>query len=830
MGQEIANTHFKHFDFHRFDEMVRKEMDVLQELFDNKRFSTRSSIAGLELEAWLVDDDAQPTPWNEQLIAATGNPEIVPELARFNIEFNVPPRPLTGRGLEELAVDLDLIWKQCEATANRMGSSVLAIGVLPTIRDTLLSLENMSNLMRYRALNEQVLRMRQGTPIRLDIAGRDSLKSEHHNLMLESAATSFQLHLQVPLSSAARYYNASLIASAATVAVAANSPLLFGSVLWEETRIPLFEQAVNVGRDALPRVTFGSDYVRESLFEVFLENRDQYPVLLPLSLDKDSEYLPHLRLLNGTIWRWNRPLIGFDEDQTPHLRVEHRVMAAGPTLVDMTANMALYYGLAENLATESIPPETRIPFDSARNNFYQAARHGLDASIRWLDGSVRRLGDLILSEILPRAAQGLSSLNVDSKLATNWLSVLEARVQSGQTGSAWQRQFLENHDNDLITLTRTYRQLQQQGDPVHTWPVQSQSVPPTIRIRPSMLEIIDHIPTGFLTVRSDEMKTILGQPTLIHLPGRNPDPLFVSILLHGNEDVGLRAIQNYLQRFGEHPLPRSLSIFVGNVEAALHNVRRLPDQPDYNRIWPGSDQGNTPEHAIMRHVVAEMRRKNVFASIDLHNNTGWNPHYGCVTLLQPQHLQLAALFSRTAVFFQHPKGVQTMAFADICPSLTCECGKVGDAAGVQHAADFVEACLHLDHLPQQNPAPSDLHLFHTTATVKLASPRLRICFLDVDSETCPPDFDLALRSDLDRLNFQELKPGQIIGSSRSRSQLPLTVTDQLGQEMTASFLELENGNIILRQPAIPAMLTCNEAVIRQDCLGYLMERYPLPAD
>lgn len=828
MGQEIARTRFRHYDFHRFAELLQHEMGVLRQWFRDERFSRKGSVAGLELEAWLVDADGQPTPWNEQVISAAGSPDIVPELSRFNVEFNVAPRPLPGRGLAELAAELDATWRQCDAAANQLGTSVLAIGILPTITDSLLSLQNMSSPQRYHALNEQILRLRQGRPIRLNIQGQDTLKSEHGDVMLESATTSFQLHLQVPMQDAVRYYNAAIVASAPLVAIASNSPLLFGKRLWDETRIPLFEQATDIGGSEFPRVTLGSGYARESLLEIFSENAENYSVLLPLALENASERLAHLRLLNGTIWRWNRPLIGFDDDDTPHLRIEHRVMAAGPTLADMTANMALFYGLVESLAQDIRPPELCLPFATARENFYRAARSGLEANVQWLDGTRKRLSDLLREELLPRAAAGLERLEVNRDMAASWLGVIEARAQSGQTGAVWQRRFLEQHEHDFGWLTRTYRDLQQRGEPVHTWPIDAGCSQVSIRIPGSMLRVVNELPDEFLTARSNELKTLLQQPTLIHLSGRRPEPLFVSILLHGNEDVGLRAVQACLQHHRGQDLPRALSIFVGNVDAAQQHVRRLPHQPDYNRIWPGCEGGNSPEHALMRHVVAEMRRRNVFASVDLHNNTGWNPHYACVTRLDPVHLQLAALFGRTAVFFQRPRGVQTMAFAELCPSVTCECGKVGEDSGVRHAADFLSACLHLVAIPQQPPAAGDLHLFQTVATINLSSVRMHLTFETPDANCCPAEYDLALREDLEHLNFQELNAGLCLGWSRSRTVLPLTVTDQCGLDATTEFLALHDGKIQLRQSVIPAMLTRNEDVIRQDCLGYFMERFSVP--
>ena len=561
---------------------------------------------------------------------------------------------LAGRGIETLAGDLHQVWRQTEDAANQLGASLVSIGILPTITDEMLSLTNMSSMHRYQALNEQVLRLRQGRPIRLAISGHESLVAEHRDVMLEAAASSLQLHIQVPMSEAVRYYNAAIVASAPLLAAAGNSPILFGKRLWEETRIPLFEQAVDVGGGSLSRVTFGSSYAGESLEEVFLENQEQYPLLLPLVMDDVSQRLAHVRLHNGTIWRWNRPLIGFDDDGTPHLRIEHRVLPAGPTMSDMTANMALFYGLAENLAHESRPPESRLPFDAARANFYRAARHGLDCEVRWLDGSNRPLQELTLEELLPRAAQGLEHLGVDAELASRLLAIIEARVRSGQTGAAWQRRFVERHGMDCAALTKAYRVWQSRDEPVHNWTLDAEMSAAPMPANRSMLRIVNEVPPGFLEAQAADLARLLGRPTLIHLPGSRAEPLFVSIMLHGNEDVGLRAVQQFFRSRGGRSLPRAISIFVGNVAAAEANMRRLPNQPDYNRIWPGADDDGTPEHAMMRHVVAEMRERRVFASIDLHNNTGLNPYYACVTRRTHASLQLAALFSRTAVFFQRP--------------------------------------------------------------------------------------------------------------------------------------------------------------------------------
>jgi gamma-glutamyl:cysteine ligase YbdK (ATP-grasp superfamily) len=804
------------------------EMELLHSWFRDERFSQRGGIAGLELEAWLIDGSGEPTPWNDAVIARADTPDLVPELARYNVEFNVPPQPWHGPGLERLFVDLRGTWDRADAAAREIGTSVVAIGLLPTLRDSMLTAKSMSSQRRYHALNEQVLRLRQGQPIRLRLEGRESLISEHLDVMLEAATTSLQLHLQVPACESVRYFNAAQIASPAMVALSANSPLLFGKDLWDETRIPLFEQSVQLGPGFPDRVTFGRAYATESLESLFLENATHHPVLLPLALESASDRLAHVRLHNGTIWRWNRPLIGFDEDGTPHLRIEHRVMPAGPTLTDMAANAYFFYGLVEQLAHETTVPEHRLPFDTLRQDFYRAARIGSEAQVTWLDGRTHPMPRLILEQLLPRAAEGLDRIGVDASAAQKHLETIRARARSGQNGAAWQRAFLRTQGKDLPRLVQAYRELQVQGSPVHTWPVVSPAAGGGSRyvMRRSLLDVRESVPEGLESVSLRDLHQLVPRPTLVHLPGVRDDTLFVSLVLHGNEDVGLLAVQALLKKYRDRPLPRSLSLFIGNVDAARDGQRHLPGQPDYNRVWPGTDRDDSPEHAIMRHVMHEMESRPLFASIDLHNNTGWNPWYACVCQRDWPTLQLAALFSRTAVFFERPLGVQTRAFAEKIPAVTCECGKVGDREGVDRAIEFLDACLHLAALPNHAPAAGDLHLFHTIATLSVPE-RVRFRYGDGPPSMKESSIDLVLRSDLDRLNFQPWTPTTCIGWSPSPSTLPLVVTDDAGRNRTEDYLVLDRGQIRLRRDVIPSMLTCQEAVVRLDCLGYFME--PLPS-
>jgi succinylglutamate desuccinylase len=336
----------------------------------------------------------------------------------------------------------------------------------------------------------------------------------------------------------------------------------------------------------------------------------------------------------------------------------------------------------------------------------------------------------------------------------------------------------------------------------------------------SMLRHYEDLPAGLLEAEPTQLADVLGGPSLIHLPGRREQPLFVSVLLHGNETTGFLALQDLLLGYQDKELPRALSIFIGNVEAARDNLRRLAGQPDYNRVWPGSEYPDSPEKRMMEEVVDIMRTRQPFASVDVHNNTGINPHYACINRIDHRFMHLASLFSRTLVYFIRPAGVQSMAFASLCPALTVECGKVGQSAGEVHAQEFLDACLHLSQIPDHPVAAHDVDLFHTVATVRV--PRaysfgfgeqpVDICFID----------------DLDHLNFRELPAGTTLAQLDGVDELPLEVSDERGREVADRFFQVEGDMLRTTRAVMPSMFTLDERVIRQDCLGYLMERYPLP--
>ena len=337
---------------------------------------------------------------------------------------------------------------------------------------------------------------------------------------------------------------------------------------------------------------------------------------------------------------------------------------------------------------------------------------------------------------------------------------------------------------------------------------------------------LDAVPDGLLERESHELHELLPGPTLIHLRGRRQRPLFVCVLQHGNEDTGWLAMREWLRETKNQTPPRALSLFISNVAAARYRLRRLQDQLDYNRVWPGDsddngdgDDGNSngdaAEYKLMRQVRDIMRRRHVFASIDLHNNTGRNPYYACVNRLDNRFFNLARVFSDTVVYFTKPAGVQSLAFAELCPAITVECGRPGDRYGVQRARALVETVLAMEHLSDAPPA-DDTRVYHTTAVVKVPE-RLDIGFGDGQRH-------IRFIEELDQMNFVEQPPGTVFATVSGGERRYLQAWDELGREVSDMYFEVADGALRTRKTVMPSMLTQDERVIRQDCLCYLMER------
>lgn len=460
------------------------------------------------------------------------------------------------------------------------------------------------------------------------------------------------------------------------------------------------------------------------------------------------------------------------------------------------------------LATLDEPIENLIPYSSTRDNFYAAAKLGLRSSQRWIDGKDINARDLILEKLLPLAHQGLTTLGISIEDSDKYLGIIHERVMSGQNGSTWQRLFIKKHGHNMTELTRAYIKNQNSGEPVHRWHHQK------LGEQACSLTVLDELPEGILKANATELHHHLSGPTLIRLQGERKDVLFVSVLLHGNETTGWDAVREVLLQHEQNTLPRGLYLFIGNVAAAAEGVRLLDGQQDFNRIWKKNNK--TAEGKMAAELLEILASVSLFAAVDVHNNTGINPHYACINELDKRFFHLATLFSRTVVYFRRPDSVLSLALSKMCPATTVECGKARDSRGKDHAKEFLHACLHLQAFPGHDVAEHDIDVFHTVATVKVAE--------DLDFGIEKPGAKINFIGNMDRLNFQELSAGTVLAHINCGKQPCLHAYNEDGDDVVEEYFSCDKGLLRFSVPLMPSMLTLDEQIIRQDCLCYLMER------
>lgn len=488
MGQDIDDITFTRDDRARYREKVKHCLEVLRQMLDEGRFEIERKLVGVEVELYIIDDQAQPLNVNAELLEKLESEDFQTELAQFNIEFNLAPHKLVGTVFREIEEELETAFEHATARAKELGANALMVGILPTIDDLHVQLSNISANPRYSLLNDQVLEAR-GEDLTFDIQGEEHLELTANSIMMEAAATSVQLHLQVSPGGFAKVWNSAQAIAGAQVALGANSPYLLGKQLWHETRIAAFAQSIDTRTEELaaqgvrPRVWFGEKWI-ESVTDLFDENVTYFPALLPLLDDEDPSValagggIPHLaelNLHNGTIYRWNRPVYGVARGK-PHLRVENRVLPAGPTVVDTIANAAFYYGLVRAVTQMDEPITRAMSFQAAEENFYEAARHGMEAQLFWPGLGQVPASELVLRTLLPLAAEGLNGWEIKPRDRDTYLGIIEQRALKRANGATWQIgtvRALEATGMDrsaaLVEMTRRYMAHQRTNEPVHTW-------------------------------------------------------------------------------------------------------------------------------------------------------------------------------------------------------------------------------------------------------------------------------------------------------------------------------------------------------------------------
>ncbi len=490
MGRDVQPVRISGEDRQKYRDKVQRSLDVFARMLRERRFDEKTSQVGLEIELNLVDPGGLPSMRNADVLAAIADPAWATELGQFNLEINVPPRQLAGGAAAELEQEIRASLNAADGKARSAGSRLVMIGILPTLREEDASEGVLSANARYRLLNEQIFAAR-GEDIRIAISGAEQLNTHADSIMPEAACTSVQLHTQVSPDAFANYWNAAQAIAGVQVAVAANSPFLFGRQLWHETRITLFEQATDTRPVELkqqgvrPRVWFGEHWIT-SVFDLFEENLRYFPALLPICEEEDPlavldgggcPQFAEMSLHNGTIYRWNRPVYAAEAGK-PHLRVENRVLPAGPSVADVMANAAFYYGLVRPLAEAQRPIWSQMSFAAAADNLHEAARQGLDAELYWPGLGPVPASELVLRRLLPLAREGLREWGVSPEHADRLLGIIEQRCLTGQTGAAWQIAAVDELTRQGLTRAEALRQMTQRyiahmhtNEPVHTWPV-----------------------------------------------------------------------------------------------------------------------------------------------------------------------------------------------------------------------------------------------------------------------------------------------------------------------------------------------------------------------
>lgn len=523
MGQQDVRKDSDEAARREFTQHLIKDVRALERMLREGMFETGVRRIGAEQELFLVDERGKPAPIIDEVLEHNTDERIVTELTRFNLEFNMEPITFGGDCLSQMEeANRDLL-RTVREMVQQVGGEIIQTGILQTIQLAELTLEYMTPRPRYYALNDAITRLR-GGPGQFQIRGVDELFMKHDTIMLEGCNTSFQTHFQVSPDEFPRFYNIAQVVAGPCLAAATNSPFLFGKRLWRETRIALFEQAVDTRssnlylREMSPRVHFGSGWVKESVTEIFKEDISRFRVLITTDLEEGNPLdvlqegripdLEALQLHNGTVYRWNRACYGITNGK-PHLRIENRILPSGPSTVDQIANAAFWFGLVGGLANEYDDIAEVMDFDDAKSNFIAAARHGLASQFAWIEGHQVPAHELILDDLLPLAADGLRSSDIDEDDIDRYLGIIEERVRTRRTGSQWQLNSLAEMNKNasrgerLCALVAGMIRRQKEGKPVHEWSLATldEAYSPN-RMQNSFVE--DYMSTDLFTVHEQE--------------------------------------------------------------------------------------------------------------------------------------------------------------------------------------------------------------------------------------------------------------------------------------------------------------------------------------
>lgn len=550
MGQQEINKELSAQQLRLFEKHLLSDIRAIEQMESKGLFECDVRRIGAEQEMFLIDSAGRPAPVAMELLERLDDDHFTTELARYNIELNLPPLSFEKKCLTTLESNLRSYIDQARKAAQELGCDIVLIGILPTLNKNDFTLDSMTPRPRYYALNDAIMKIR-GAEYEIYLRGTDELYIKHDSVMFEAANTSFQVHFQTSPENFALYYNIAQAVAAPSLSIAANSPVFLGKRLWRESRIPLFQQSVDTRRHplhlrkSLARVSFGTRWVQQSVTEIFKEDITRFRVMMGARIDENSldvlqeggiPKLKALQLHNGTVYRWNRPCYGIT-DGKPHLRIENRIFPSGPSIVDEVANAAFWFGLISGMAREYGDITRKMNFDDAKTNFIAAARRGLRAQFTWFGGKTIPAPDLIINELIPLAEQGLRQSDIDARDIQRYLGIVRDRVKTGQTGAEWMlnswakiRCSRTLHEC-LATITLAARDRQRGKKPVHEWPLAKPSKKSDWRTHFRRVE--QFMSTDIFTVGEDDsielVLNMMEWRTIRHVPVEN----------HSNELVGV---------------------------------------------------------------------------------------------------------------------------------------------------------------------------------------------------------------------------------------------------------------------------------------------------
>jgi CBS domain-containing protein len=553
MGEHKVEQQVDEKKAQAFMKALLEDLRALAFMLEDGRVESGVRRIGAEQEMFLIDRDFRPAPLSMEVLQQANDPRLTTEIARFNLEANLSPLYLGGRCFSRMEDELEELIALARKSAETYDADVLLSGILPTLQKSDLTLDNLTPVARYRELDRGVIRLR-GGPFSIHIKGLDELQITHDNIMMESCNTSFQVHFQTSPAEFVNHYNVAQAITAPLLAVAVNSPLLFGHRLWQETRVALFQHSTDarsrpqLARSQPARVSFGEHWLEHSVIALFHDQVSRFrPIMITEPDEKPFQVLARgatpllsaLRMHNGTVWHWNRACYGV-ADGVAHLRIENRALPSGPTVVDEVANAAFFAGLMLSLPQEYGDVAKRMTFDDAKTNFFAAARHGLDTQFNWIDDRSYPASSLILDHLLPLARAGLQGAGVDSADVDKYLAVINERVQTRRTGAQWMlhslaaTERLGSKDMRNRTLTSTMLQRQKEGKPVHTWPISEK--PESGDWSQSYQTVGQFMATDLFTLRPDDLvdlaASVMDWRHIRHVPVDDEEGKLVGLVTH----------------------------------------------------------------------------------------------------------------------------------------------------------------------------------------------------------------------------------------------------------------------------------------------------------